>query len=124
MIILGNGIDIVNIKRVELSSDKNPGFLARMLTDKEIEYCKRKKNFYEHAAGRIALKEAAYKAVKDSGITLLWREMEIESSGFSPRLSGDCIANRKLSDKNISYSFSISHEKKYAVGSAFFWQDI
>ncbi len=120
--ILGNGIDIVSVKRIEEMLKKNPRVLNRILSPGEIEYCRAKKRLAEHAAGRIALKEAIYKALKDKGITLLWKDMDIESGGSSPFLSKKCPAYRKLKEKNISFSFSISHERDFAVASAVFWE--
>ncbi len=122
MSILGSGIDILNINRLKKSASEHTGLLKRILTKKEIDYCMGKKNAFEHAAGRVALKEAAYKALKTKGITLLWREMEIESAGSAPVFSACCRAAQKLSKEKIEYSLSISHEREYAVASAVFWR--
>ncbi len=121
--ILGNGIDIVSVKRIENMLKKKPRVLNRILTAGEIEYCRSKKRVAEHAAGRIALKEAIYKALKDRGVTLLWNDMEIESDGSSPFLSKKCRAYSKLKEKKISFSLSISHEREFAVASALFWEE-
>ena len=57
------GTDIIEIERVK-ESIENVGtkFIERVYTEKEIEYCEsRKKQKYQHYAGRFAAKEAAFK---------------------------------------------------------------
>ena len=77
--IIGTGIDIIEISRIK-ESVENLGdlFLNKLFTKKEIEYCKSKANMYQHYAARFAAKEAIYKAVSSSykkGIG--WHEVEI-----------------------------------------------
>ena len=43
--IIGNGIDIVNISRIKLIIKKNANFLKRVFTKNEILYCDKKKRF-------------------------------------------------------------------------------
>lgn len=122
MSLVGSGIDIVGIRRLGRKVSRNSRLLERILTPREIKYCRSKKHYLEHAAGRIALKEAAYKALKSRGITLLWKEMDIRSSGSCPVFSSECVAYKKLAAESIEYSLSISHEREYAVASAVFWR--
>lgn len=81
--ILGVGIDLVDIARVKkLIAVKGERALRRMFTESEVTYAMARVRPYVHLAARIAAKEAAYKALSGSerarGIG--WREMEVVSS--------------------------------------------
>ncbi len=55
--IVGIGIDVVRIERVE------PNLAKRILTDAEMEEFSRRRESLEYLAGRFALKEAFFKAL-------------------------------------------------------------
>ena len=58
MNILDIGVDIIEIYRIKELLEKNPRFLERTFTDKEIEYFKNKGLKAETVAGNFAAKEA------------------------------------------------------------------
>jgi len=63
-VIVGLGIDIAEIDRVEAAIQRHgQAFLKRVFTPAEIAYCERHRNRYERFAGRFAAKEAAMKAL-------------------------------------------------------------
>ena len=59
--IVGIGMDIIEVRRVKEAVEKNPRFLERIFTRREIDYSLTKKNKYEHLAARFAAKEAFFK---------------------------------------------------------------
>ncbi len=62
--ILGCGIDVVEVSRVErLFRERGERLLARVLTEREREACRRSRRPVLPLARRIALKEAAMKAL-------------------------------------------------------------
>src|SRR6202021_4014036 len=77
--ILGTGIDIIEIDRVARSIERfGDRFLHRIFTSGEIAYCSRKKNAAESYAARFAAKEAGAKALGTGiqhGVT--WKELEV-----------------------------------------------
>lgn len=76
--IIGTGIDIVKIKRIEdLFLKYGDKFLKRVFTDNEISYCKKKKRFYNSLALRYAAKEALLKSIK-TGLRYDFKLSEIE----------------------------------------------
>jgi holo-[acyl-carrier protein] synthase len=84
--ILGTGIDVVEIERVrEAVSKWGERFLRRIYTKHEIEYCFSKRDPFPGLSARFAAKEAAIKAL--SGILkehhLAFHEIEVlnEPSG-------------------------------------------
>jgi holo-[acyl-carrier protein] synthase len=79
-VILGTGIDMVEIERVARSIERyGTRFLERVYTAGEIAYCQRKRrNAAESFAARFAAKEAAAKALGTGiGFGVTWREMEV-----------------------------------------------
>jgi holo-[acyl-carrier protein] synthase len=83
--IIGSGIDLVEIGRIQHSVDRyGQKFLNRVYTMAEQAYCLRKKNAAESLAARFAAKEAGAKAL-GTGISygVNWLEIEVvrEPSG-------------------------------------------
>jgi holo-[acyl-carrier protein] synthase len=83
--IIGSGIDLVEIRRIKRSIDRyGSRFLNRVYTGAEQAYCLRKRNSAESFAARFAAKEAAAKAL-GTGISygVNWLEFEVvrEPSG-------------------------------------------
>lgn len=60
--IIGTGIDIIEVERVAVKLSKENGFRELVFSQKEIDYCETKTNKYEHYAARFAAKEAFLKA--------------------------------------------------------------
>ena len=61
--IVGIGVDIIEVERIQKLAEKSPRFLKRVFTDEEIKYCNEKKNKYQHLAARFATKEAFFKTL-------------------------------------------------------------
>lgn len=79
IMIVGTGIDIVDIERIRNSVDRyGARFLNRVYTAAEQAYCQRKRNSAESLAARFAAKEAAAKAL-GTGIShgVTWLEIEV-----------------------------------------------
>ncbi len=83
--IVGSGIDMVEIPRIQQSVDRyGQRFLDRVYTAAEQAYCLRKRKAAESLAARFAAKEAGAKAL-GTGIShgVNWLEIEVvrEPSG-------------------------------------------
>jgi holo-[acyl-carrier protein] synthase len=77
--IVGSGIDLVEIERIQHSVDRfGARFLDRVYTHAEQAYCLRKRASAESFAARFAAKEAAAKAL-GTGISqgVNWLEIEV-----------------------------------------------
>jgi holo-[acyl-carrier protein] synthase len=61
--ILGTGIDIIEVARIEKALSRDIGFRDKIFTIGEIAYCEAKKNKYQHYAARFSAKEAFLKAI-------------------------------------------------------------
>ncbi len=83
--IIGSGIDLVEIDRIQHSLDRyGSRFLDRIYTEAEQAYCLHKRKAAESLAARFAAKEAGAKAL-GTGISygVTWVEIEVvrEASG-------------------------------------------
>ena len=75
--ILGTGIDIIEVDRIQKAIDRwGDFFLKHIFTNKEILCGKNRKNTAQYFASRFAAKEAVYKAISNKP-DLGWLDFEI-----------------------------------------------
>ncbi|MBI3417683.1 MAG: holo-ACP synthase [Verrucomicrobia bacterium] len=77
--ILGTGIDIIEVERIRASHERfGERFLKRILRPAEIAYCLTHKNPAPFLAARFAAKEAVSKAFGTGiGAQLGWQDIEV-----------------------------------------------
>jgi len=85
--ILGIGIDIIEIDRVEKALARRKGLVRRLFTQQEIAYCKRRGRAAASFAARFAAKEAVRKACSSvlPDRMLPWRRSKSQWKGDGPR---------------------------------------
>jgi holo-[acyl-carrier protein] synthase len=76
-VIVGVGIDIIEVERVIEKVDKDSGFRDHVFSHLEIDYCEHNGRRAENYAGRFVAKEAFLKAT-GFGLTLGYTLSEIE----------------------------------------------
>ena len=116
--IIGCGIDIVKIERIEKIINKwGASFTNRIFTHLERQYCEKKKNGYPSYAGRFAAKEALLKALGLGLNGVSWKDAEVVNNQFGqPFLKLDGKLKKIVSEKKIGKIFlTISHTNEYAV---------
>jgi holo-[acyl-carrier protein] synthase len=121
-VILGTGIDIIEVARIAASYEKfGERFVKRILHPAEIAYCLSHRNPAPFLAARFAAKEAISKAFGTGiGAALGWRDMEIrrkESGEPFVVLHGkgkELFAARKATQLLVS----LSHTENYAAATA------
>jgi len=111
--ILGSGIDIIEIERLKKAIKKfGDSFLKRVFTPEEIAYAQKHRFPYQHFAARFAAKEAVLKAFGDNS-KINWKDIKIVNDKYGRPI---CIfKNKKFHDEII---ISIAHSQNYAVASA------
>ncbi len=100
------GIDIVKVNRVESLIDRwGRGFIDRIFTPAEQEYCEDKRNKNQCYAVRFAAKESFYKAFNHS---YGWKALEVINNGVEPHIH---ILDERLKSEVMKYkiNLSISH---------------
>lgn len=81
MKILGLGVDLADIERVERVLDKYPRFAQRCFTEHEQEYAFRFTKPSRRLAARFAGKEAVMKSMGTGWRRINWKEIEITGGG-------------------------------------------
>ena len=119
MEILGLGVDICEIERMERALGRHPAMRERVFTAEERAYCDAKARPAESYAGRFAAREAVIKAL--GGYRgKRWQDISVTrapSGAPSVRLEGNAKARADalgISDVLITFS----HERTNAVAFA------
>jgi holo-[acyl-carrier protein] synthase len=77
-LILGVGVDLVQVERMEKALARGERFQRRIFTERETAYCLRHKHPATHFAARFAAKEAGMKAIGtgwSNGVG--WKDFEV-----------------------------------------------
>ncbi len=115
--IIGVGIDMIEVDRVNEKIGKNNGFKEKVFSEGEIVFCESKKNKAENYAARFAAKEAFLKAT-GLGLTLGHQLSEIEIVNDdlgkpSFNLTGE-VKSKSLEKNWNKIHLSLSHLKNVA----------
>jgi holo-[acyl-carrier protein] synthase len=117
--IVGTGIDIVNIGRIEsMMARWGNLFLNRVFTEREIVWCQQRTRPSECFAIRFAAKEAFLKAIgKGLRNGIQWTDIEVENDSLGkPFFSFHRKAIEVLKTQRIKKALlTLSHERPYAV---------
>ena len=122
--IVGLGIDITKINRIEAAIERRGRpLLERLFTRSEIAYCEKHRHRAERFAGRFAAKEAAMKALGTGWARgVRWVDIEVtrEPSGKPTlKLSGAaCAIAASLGVKKIA--LTITHTGNTALALVIF----
>jgi holo-[acyl-carrier protein] synthase len=116
--IIGIGIDLVEVKRIEKAVENyGERFLNRIYTDDELRVAEKRKNNFQYLALRFAAKEAVMKALGygwSGGIC--WKDIECINEGKPPEINLYGRAKEIARDKNYRQIFATtSHTDNLAV---------
>jgi holo-[acyl-carrier protein] synthase len=120
-VIVGVGVDVVEIDRFAASLARRPRLAERCFTPDEAAYCSSRAYPSQHFAARFAAKEAVGKAL-GIGMTR-WREVEVVRGRGAPtvRLHGRYAARAEelgVSRIHISLTHGRDSAIAYAVAEA------
>jgi len=122
MRIIGLGTDITETERIGRMIERHgEHFLNRVYTDEEVRYCRDRKQFIQHYAGRWAAKEAVMKTLGTGWAKGVgWRDIEVVSQKSGAPLiaihGGAKIVADELGITQIL--ITISHCRAYATATA------
>ena len=129
MMIISNGIDIIDIRRIKKTIDKyNFKFKKKCFHSGEIIKCESRFKSVESYAKRYAAKEACAKAL-GTGLArgIFWKDIEVQNNKFGkPKIKLHNNALKFL--KNMTKSddciieVSLSDEKKYAIANVIIYE--
>jgi holo-[acyl-carrier protein] synthase len=116
--ILGTGIDIIEVHRIAEKMQKGPGFQELVFAPSEIAYCEKQAHPYEHFAARFAAKEAFFKALGTGWLNgTAFHEVVIEKDARGqPSLvlqgqTAETLASHRISRIHVS----LSHQPSMAT---------
>jgi holo-[acyl-carrier protein] synthase len=121
-VIIGLGTDIVEIVRIGQMIERHGElFLQRVYTEEEIRYCQRRKECYQHFAGRWAAKEAVMKTLGTGWVRGVgWQNIEVltkKSGQPTIHIRGSAVdLARKMGIQEVL--ITISHCRAYATATA------
>ena len=97
MQIIGLGVDLADVDRVQQMLGKYPRFAERCFTDHERDYAFRFANPERRLAARFAGKEAVMKSMGTGWRRVRWKDIEITGGGKpTVRLSGSASRRAEL----------------------------
>ena len=115
--IIGIGVDIIEINRVKNAIKRNEKFIEKICSEEEIKYLKKKDFKYESIAGKFAAKEAIVKALGTGFRNMKIKDIEITNNELGKplvELKGGALEIIK-DYKNIRIHLSISHSRDNAI---------
>ena len=119
--IIGIGVDIIEIERVRQAIQNNKNFLSKLYTEREIDYFISRNMNSEVIAGNFAAKEAVSKALGTGIRGFSFKDIEILRNELGkPEVilhSGANLIGNKLVGNNNSLRvhLSISHNNSSAI---------
>ena len=127
--IISNGIDIIDIRRIRKTIDKyNYRFKNRCFHLGEINKSESRLNSVESYAKRYAAKEACAKAL-GTGLAkgVFWKDIEVQNDEYGKpkiKLHNNALQYlKKLTKSNdSSIEVSLSDEKKYAIANVIIYE--
>ncbi|MGZ8599731.1 MAG: holo-ACP synthase [Actinomycetota bacterium] len=119
MEILGLGVDLCEIARMERALGRHPTMRDRVFTPEEVAYCDSKARPAESYAGRFAAREAVIKALggyRGRG----WQDISVSRSpSGAPAIRLEGNAERRADALGVSHVLiSFTHERTNAVAFA------
>lgn len=111
--ILGMGVDIVDVARLERLLEQWPRMAGRLFTDAERSYASRRHHPAEHLAARYAAKEATFKALGTGWPAIRWHDVEVVPTERGPRLALAGAAAELAGDATAMVS--LSHDGGMAI---------
>lgn len=119
MSVLGIGIDLVDVVRIQHSLDRfGERFVQRVFTEGEIAYCRSMKFPARHFAARFAAKEAVSKAFGTGiGKAMGWRDIDVhKKESGEPFLVLHRGADTLARDRSVKSAWiTLSHTDDHAI---------
>ena len=119
--IIGIGVDIIEIERVRQAIQNNKKFLSKLFTEREIDYFISRNMNSEVIAGNFAAKEAVSKALRTGIRGFSFKDIEILRNELGkPEVilhnGANLIGNKLVGNNNsLRIHLSISHNNSNAI---------
>lgn len=120
LMILGIGIDTIEISRIKEAVELNSNFIDKLFSKNEIEYLKTRNLRAEYIAGRFAAKEAVSKALGTGFRGFNLKDVEIDRNSLGKPIVTLKGKAKQIAEKSGRYKMhiSISHDRHSAIAYA------
>jgi holo-[acyl-carrier protein] synthase len=118
--IIGTGVDIVEVARIKKSLEKySSKFEEKIFTAEEILYCRARAEPGIHFAARFAAKEAVMKCL-GTGIEISFKDIEVTNLKTGKPLVTLFGKGREIAEQLAikTIHISLSHDNSYAIAQA------
>jgi holo-[acyl-carrier protein] synthase len=118
--ILGIGIDLMEVARMERDLENHDGVANNLFTPEEITYCRSKRYPAQHFAARFAAKEALFKALGTGHRgTMSFRQIEIlNDDQGKPQMSLSGRVKEVADDLGVKQKHvSMTHTKEFGAAT-------
>ena len=105
--MVGLGIDLLEIDRLERALERRPRLAERLFTEGERAYAQTRARPVMHLAARFCAKEAVAKALELE--TWEWHDVEVLGSGGPPRVQLSGGAAERARELGIEVKLSLTH---------------
>lgn len=122
--ILGVGVDIIEVQRIDAALRRHgERFLRRVFTDDEVAVCTGRRQEAPCFAARFAVKEAVMKALGCGWGPIGWRDIEVErAANGKPTVRLEGAAARLANNKGVDVvHISLAHVERTAIAYAVAW---
>ena len=116
MELVGIGMDLVEIGRIERALERRPGLAERLFTDRELSEAADRRRPGRHLAARFAAKEAVIKALPVE-FPVVIREIEVTGPG-SPTVEFRDGLGAVARKRGWVTRVSLTHEREMAGAMA------
>ncbi|MDI6786700.1 MAG: holo-ACP synthase [bacterium] len=118
--IEGLGVDVIEVKRIKEATLRwKDHFLKRVFTKKELAYCQKKPNIYQHLAARFAAKEAVLKAFGVGLGKIHLKDIEVIRNHYG-KPDINLLGQAKQFINKGKLLVTLSHCKEYAIAQAIY----
>lgn len=116
MEVVGIGMDLVEIGRIERALERRPALASRLFTDRELREASDRRRPGRHLAARFAAKEAVLKALPVEFPVAL-RDIEVTGSAAPGIEFREGLADLSAAEGWIT-RVSLTHEREMAAAMA------
>ncbi|MFY9487304.1 MAG: holo-ACP synthase [Solirubrobacterales bacterium] len=120
--MIGLGIDLLEIERLERALERRPNLANRLFTDAEQAYAQMHGRPVQHLAVRFCAKEAVAKALDLRAWS--FTDVEVVDTGGAPRVRLTGRAADVAAEHGIGVRVSLTHTGETAAAVAFVHEDL
>jgi holo-[acyl-carrier protein] synthase len=110
--MLGVGLDLLEIDRLERALDRRPGLAKRLFTQAERDYAASRARPGQHLAARFCAKEAVAKALGMRAWS--WQDVEVPAGGEEAEVVLHGTMQARAGELGVSVAVSLTHTRTMA----------